>query len=74
VRLVGTLNEVKRGVSVGGLLQCEIGLLHREMKILSVRYQEGISFQRFRNCHCIRCNYLMMEASIFVETYEIYSI
>jgi hypothetical protein len=61
-------------VLVGGLIQCEIGLLDREMKILSLRCQDGISFQPFRNCHCIRCQYLMMETAVGAETYEIYSI
>jgi hypothetical protein len=74
VRLVGTLNEVKSELLMSDLLQCEVEFFRREMKILSVRCQDGMAFQLFRNCHCIRCRYLMMETGIVAETYEIYSV
>jgi len=42
------------------------------MKTLLVECQDGMAFQLFGNCHCIRCRYLMTEAAIVAETYEIY--
>jgi len=59
------------------LFQLEIEFflfVNQEINIHSVRCEDRIAFQRFRNYHCIRCRYLMMEAAIVAETYEIYCI
>ena len=74
--LGGTLNGGKREMLMRDSLQRGgfDSILYREMKILSARCQDGIDFQSFRNTHCIRCRYLMMEAAIVAETYEIYFI